>query len=306
MKHYTAQEKLRILQRVLKRKKKVSDVCRSEGISRKTYYEWKSRYLRSGKGRKRDLQRPQKLREGAVVGSKTFRKALLNLVAAQPKWFVRRFTTALRDRGYFVSHMTVLRQLQRLDLGTVHARVEFASLHSFGRRVVKVYDRRHRWLLPRARKMMIEEVLIGDRRVSEVCGDYHVSRKTFYKWKKRYQQSLDSIAREVTPVEALDNRHLRGYAHPLSVSKETRDRILDLVVQKPEFSCYSLAGQIGGISHRGVQNVLLREGLNTKDKRVVWARLRQQADTVSQAVQPAVSWQGKICGGEEALIRYAD
>jgi len=41
----TAQEKLEILQKALKEGASVSSICRQNKISRKTFYEWKKKYL---------------------------------------------------------------------------------------------------------------------------------------------------------------------------------------------------------------------------------------------------------------------
>lgn len=46
-------------------------------------------------------------------------------------------------------------------------------------------------LSPGSRKKMIEEVLIGGKRVSEVCRRYNLSRKTFYQWKARYEKAKE-------------------------------------------------------------------------------------------------------------------
>ena len=264
MRHITARDKLRILRRVLRHKESVSAVCRDEDISRKTFYSWKGKYLGERKSGNwiRLRRKPHQISE-RIVSTAAFRRSLLNIVVRYPRWSVRRYATALLSPGFKISHMSVSRQLWALGLEHIHSRQEFSQLHSFQRRVVQAIDHRHRWLLPRARKMMVEEALLGERSVDQVCRDYRVSRKTFYKWKKRYQLYLEEAKQETAPVGVFANRHLRGYDHPLSVSPQMRGQILHLVIKEPKLSVHTLAQQLVGISSHGVANVLSREGLNT-------------------------------------------
>src|SRR3989344_813998 len=292
MRHITARDKLRILRRVLRHKESVSAVCRDEDISRKTFYSWKGKYLGERKsGNWIRLRRKSHQISERIVSTAAFRRSLLNIVVRYPGWSVRRYATALQNLGFKISHMSVLRQLRALGLEHIHSRQEFSQLHSCQRRVVQAIDHRHRWLLPRARKMMVEEALLGERSVDQVCRDYRVSRKTFYKWKKRYQRYLEDAKQETAPVSVFTNRHLRGYDHPLSVSPQMRERILHLVIKEPKLSVHTLAQQLVGISSHGVANVLSREGLNTSEMRVTFSLTQH---TIIQPAQSTTGWLGRL------------
>ena len=112
--------------------------------------------------------------------------------------------------------------------------------------------------------------------VTEVCGHYGISRKTFYKWYGRYQKSRRDF-------HGLRDRSRRPHSHPRSVPKPVAERIVSLRRKTrygPRRLAYYLAQEGITISVYGVYRVLQRQGLVRKRR----SRPRKKPQSYAMAV----------------------
>ncbi|MFZ5366123.1 MAG: glycosyltransferase [Patescibacteria group bacterium] len=266
----TAQEKLKILQKVLKEGASVSSVCRKFKISRKTFYAWKKRYLAVGprgkitcleKRHLRGLQHPRGLRL-------RFKKDILRLVTLHPEWGSHTLNKKLKIKNKILGNHGVYSLLKELGLETYLKRKEFAGDYRSPLR-----------LLPEARKRMVERVILAQEKVGEVAGEFVVSRKTLWKWAKRYKEGQE-----------MQDQNPTGSSHPRGTPEWLEKKILEAIVRNPEYSTHKLAQIIPKIGNHGIQNVLLRNGLNTFDRRLVYARTHAPVSLV----QPITGWLNRL------------
>jgi transposase InsO family protein len=97
----------------------------------------------------------------------------------------------------------------------------------------------------------------GERRVAKACRHYGISRKTFYKWKKRY---------EAEGLTGLCNRHPRPHQSPTAFSTDIVSKVLYLR-QHYHFGPGRIAEYLRrfhglGIAVSSVHRVLRRHGMN--------------------------------------------
>src|SRR3990167_9686359 len=111
--------------------------------------------------------------------------------------------------------------------------------------------------------LLINKVLAGHAPVSALCREFRLSRKTFYKWLRRYQELGENGLSEARPV---------GDAHHRAIPQENRQEVLDFVAKNPHYSVHRLAQELNFIGHHGLQNLLAREDLNTLAKRQLFAQ----------------------------------
>ena len=96
--------------------------------------------------------------------------------------------------------------------------------------------------------------------VTEVCGYFGISRKTFYKWYGRYQEAGRDF-------HVLKDRSRRPHSHPRSVPKPVVERVLALRRKTrygPRRLAYYLAQEGIHISVYGAYRVLQRAGMIQK------------------------------------------
>jgi len=111
--------------------------------------------------------------------------------------------------------------------------------------------------------LLINQSLADYASVSQLCRKFGLSRKTFYKWLRRYQELGENGLSDARPV---------GDAHHRAIPQENRQQVLDFVAQNPHYSVHRLAQELNFIGHHGLQNLLAREGLNTLAKRQLFAQ----------------------------------
>jgi cellulose synthase/poly-beta-1,6-N-acetylglucosamine synthase-like glycosyltransferase/transposase-like protein len=126
-------------------------------------------------------------------------------------------------------------------------------------------------LTPQQRKELIERVLKDGVSVSQACRSFQISRPTFYKWLSRYSQAiLDGKTPE------LSNKNKESIYSHRRTSFNKEKEILSVVKKYPKYSVAKLSQVIDGIGHHGIQNVLLRNGLNTIEKRQEFSQKQRQ------------------------------
>jgi len=111
--------------------------------------------------------------------------------------------------------------------------------------------------------LIINKGLAKEASVSEICTNYQISRKTFYKWLKRYQERGENGLYDLRP---------KGKDHFRAISKETEEIVLQYIAQNPTLSVHRLARELDFIGHHGIQNLLLHQDLNTIAKRQLFAQ----------------------------------
>jgi transposase len=99
--------------------------------------------------------------------------------------------------------------------------------------------------------------LTGDT-VTDICARYQISRKIYYKWKKRYLKY---------GIDGLQDRSRKPHnIQPVKVTKEIEQEILDLRITK-RFGCNRIRFRLNrlkeiSLSTKTIYNVLKRHGLN--------------------------------------------
>ncbi|MFH1612820.1 MAG: IS481 family transposase [bacterium] len=99
------------------------------------------------------------------------------------------------------------------------------------------------------------------------CKRYHVSRKWFYKWKKRRDKNGDNGLR--TKMRANPKM-------PNKVPVELEGKILEFIKDYPTYGPARIEAELSRkniiVGHTGIYNVLQRRGLNTVKMRLEWIR----------------------------------
>ena len=119
----------------------------------------------------------------------------------------------------------------------------------------------------RMRVRIFEEADKEKTSITSLCEKYHVSRKWFYKWKKR---------RDKEGNQGLRTRIRAGPNMPNKVPIELENKILEFVKEYPTFGPARTEVELRRrniiVGHTGIYNVLRRRGLNTAKKRLEWVR----------------------------------
>ena len=103
----------------------VAETCRTFGISRKTFYEWRTVAERYGL----DALMPKARRRPQLPNATPTHvlHELLAIAVAEPTLGCRQLADRLADRGYVVSKTTVQKLLVDHDMGRRHQRVARAA-----------------------------------------------------------------------------------------------------------------------------------------------------------------------------------
>ncbi|TFG38864.1 MAG: glycosyltransferase, partial [Candidatus Aminicenantes bacterium] len=117
------------------------------------------------------------------------------------------------------------------------------------------------------RQEIIFQVKNQGRSVTSVCRQYEISRTLFYRWLKRYEQ-----ASQESSFQALKDRRSKRVRYSGQLRPQLEKQILAIIERQPQLSSQQLAKlikerQLGSVSNHGVQNVLSRLDLNTRQKR---------------------------------------
>jgi transposase InsO family protein len=116
------------------------------------------------------------------------------------------------------------------------------------------------------RCLVFREWLEGTSSVRDLCKKYGMSRKWFYKFKKRF---------ELHGFEGLHDKIRQSPSMPHKLSLEKRLAILDVVYDKPvrgaQYIAMRLAEKGIYVSEGAIWNFLSSEELNTRRKRRLWA-----------------------------------
>jgi len=146
------------------------------------------------------------------------------------------------------------------------------------------------------RLKLITRVVLNHEPVSQVCAESGISRTLFYRWLQRYKEEGN-----VAPLE-------KAKIKPQRVPEPFVLKIIEKVIKRPQWSSQRLSEGLERdhegkplVGNHGVQNVLQRLGLNTFEKREVFANevrglsaeealevLRGEAKVEGKALKPVL------------------
>ena len=123
------------------------------------------------------------------------------------------------------------------------------------------------------KREILQKVLKEGKKVSEVCQQAGISRKTFYQWKKRYLQAPKRIK-----TRALEGKYVEGAEHPKSIRHKFKDKVIRLVIFHPSWGSRKIANALNKkrkkkISHQAIYDLLKDLKLETKEKRHEYSNL---------------------------------
>ncbi|HEY5600956.1 MAG TPA: helix-turn-helix domain-containing protein, partial [Patescibacteria group bacterium] len=265
---YTAGDKVKIVEHVLKEGERVASVCLRYNISRKTLYEWIKRYQSAQNGFEEHAfasRIPKGQSHWKSLPLDVERK-IIEIVRHFPGHSSKNLTNLINSQFEkpVVSSFYIQKLLERYGLNTLPNRLEYQNQ---GKKISRpdTIDRQN----------LVNQALSG-RSVKEISQNHNVSRKLIYKWKNRYESN------EFNP-SALKDAIPKGDSHYKATSPEVKQKILDIVFSHPDWSLRQLAQNVPQVDGRpiigyfGLQRLLEREGLNRQKSRLAWVG-SQQAD----------------------------
>ncbi len=207
---------------------------------------------------------------------------VLNLVFKDPRKGSHSLSALLPqiDKKPMLSNRGVYLVLQKFDLTTAKKRTAFVRLERrLGREnaidVLANWSPKTEKLTSAERLTMILRAKDGEP-VKALCRAFGVSRKTFYKWQKRFNEVLPSAQKLVLTDKA---REVKRYWRQVSLDDE--QKVLQIVLSQPELSAHRIIDflpQVAGkplIGNHGVQNVLRRHHLTTLAARLAYQKTRE-------------------------------
>ena len=127
-------------------------------------------------------------------------------------------------------------------------------------------------LQPEQRLAMIERVTKYKVPVAKICQAYRISRPTFYKWLKRYQE-----APKEERLKAMKKKKAKIERHPRQTPELYEEAVLSIVANYPQLGVDRITKvlpRIAGkpiVSYHGVQKILERYSLSTYEQRLTYA-----------------------------------
>jgi len=257
-KRLSVEEKASLIKRV-EAGESVVKVCRQAGISRTVFYQWRKKYQEAApRAKKKTLV--SKISRGkrhwkklpAKIERKILKTALENPALSPQKISVM----------VGISAHGIWNILKENALNTQSARE--AYVHRYGSSLIKpptVDDK----------LAMIRRFEAGDK-VAHICKGFGLSRTTFYKWLKRYEQASGERRKaSLTSWRPKEEKHWRFVPR-------AKELILKIVIEYPNLSSQKISQRLPLkegkpiLGSHGVYNVLKRLGLNTYEKRLVYVQ----------------------------------
>src|SRR3972149_7369784 len=254
-----AQDKKKAVFEVLRNGRSVASVAREFNVARKTIYFWIARYKKSSPRDKSKAFQPRYVSGNAHPKSiyPRARNHLIRMIVAHPKWGCRRISYELKGKGIALSYFSVNSFLGKLGAETPSARENFARNYSGPGR-----------LDADIKLSIVKKVLEENEAVGKLSREYGVARKTIYKWLETYQSATKE---GILGSLALKEAYVKGEAHPRALYPKVEDRILSLVIKRPELSVHGLKKYFP-VSSWTIWSVLNRNGLNNYQARLVYAQ----------------------------------
>src|SRR3989344_1674339 len=264
----SAQSRLELIRSVISKEKTAAKACREVGISRKTFYKWLKRYTDVSEGARlqalNDRQWSLKLH-----GRKTpayFEKAVLDAIAQKPGANYQELNK--------IVYKTTRRNLSRHAIYNILKRNNLKDLESKLKYKVKKTKAKLSHL---DRFLLFQSTLQEGKKISDSCKKFGISRKTYYKWLKRYHN-----IKKLSP-ETFKDRQWKIDRHPRILPKKVVGEVLSIVSKRPELSSQKIANMVG-VSNHGVQNILYRNNLNLYEKRLVFAQTLAPVSSIGVSI----------------------
>ncbi len=271
MKRFSATQKFAAVHDILASKKRYKVVCKKYNCSRQSLYFWLKKYERypeSSLGKFKSKYKKGKNHPRSI--SWKVERKILDIVIKNSYLSISDIKNRLADEGIKVSVHGIHSALVRYGLNTKESRHKFSLTHPVKTLFATAFP-------PAYRLKVIEEFLDEKKPIAQICKAWKISRPTFYSWLERFKaaEALEGDSSDI--IEALARHYKRGYENHRSAGVSARDLVLNLVSEKPELSVhelYKIVPKRDGkpvIGHHAIQNILVRENLNTIGQRIKFA-----------------------------------
>ncbi|MFC1711645.1 helix-turn-helix domain-containing protein, partial [Patescibacteria group bacterium] len=287
-----AKNRLNLLRQAVKEGKSIHKIALDNNISTSYLYQLKSRYLNAS-NRKDKLKALTPLedwqRKGKSLSDEQIKEILIVLLANPKLGLLKLASQIYANNGKqivsisgiqsFFSFFNLNKKSKRQSFARWAKKLSIEELIDILRLSLQRKDKKTP-LKPEQRLQAIRLTDTGAP-ISSICFLYKISRKSFYKWYKRYHQSLPG-----KEYEAVTNKKPEIERYWGQISQEKEKEILNAVLQNPALSTHKLAQIIEGVGNHGIQNVLKRKDLNTYEKRLTYSQEQYQPVTISTPVVP--------------------
>jgi len=139
-------------------------------------------------------------------------------------------------------------------------------------------------LTARQKLKILKKVLQEGERVSSVCSEAGIARKTFYQWKKTYLQTPNRIKNQALKLNYASGKH-----HPKNKRYKFEDRVISIVVSYPSWGSRKISAILckytQKISNHAVYSLLKDLNLETKEKREEFSSLYQTFAKIEKIYQ---------------------
>lgn len=262
----SAQDKLEIVKKALEKQTSIVKLARTHRVSRKAIYTWIKKYKIAGP-RKKAAALDYRFSQGKTH-PKFYRNKLKHLVLKLLTVDPSLSATSL-GRKLKVGRHAIVTLLKELGLSRLTERQNFARLYNGPKR-----------LHADIRGQIVRSVLEENQSVTDVCRKWHIARKTYYGFLKKYRTGhLESGFNQ----KKLNDNYRKGFKHPKSLSESTHQVVLSEVIKNPNLSIHALADVLK-ISSHGIWNVSKNYNLTNLGSRIAFSQ------AVSQK-QPLSAWQ---------------
>ncbi|HUV46561.1 MAG TPA: glycosyltransferase [Candidatus Bathyarchaeia archaeon] len=269
----SVQQRIRLINKVTKEGRSVSEVCKKAGISRVLFYRLLKRYQEEGtvRPKKNKGKRPtRRVSEENVI-------KIISLVKKHPRWSSHQLSQHVSTGNHGVWNV-----LARLHLNTVKKReyfskqsrnLTFGRLRKLARGEIKSPKPTALKLKASRRLAMIKQIEEGQKPVAQACREFGISRPVFYKW---YQRYLEAPRGQKLVAMKDKERKIERFSRQIPVKYEKA--VLQAVVRHPEYGIKKIMvclPQIAAkpiVGYHGVQRVLERNKLNTYELRKAYAQ----------------------------------
>jgi cellulose synthase/poly-beta-1,6-N-acetylglucosamine synthase-like glycosyltransferase/transposase-like protein len=252
----SAQDKLTLIKRA-SAGESISQICESVGVSRTIFYKWLKLYKSSSEDDISFSFLP-KYKRGTEHWNKisvSLEKKIIRLALRNPTWSPVQLSKHLPCSASLI--WTVLK---RKGFNTIALRQQHSLIYG---------DRLIGQLSPNDKLNLMRRYQTGES-VTSLAREYRISRTSFYKWLKTYQNSS-----ETAKLSLFKPKRPNGDAHWRYIVG-SKDLVLEIVIEHPDFSAHRIKEEIVRrfgkqiLSSYTVHLILKSLGLNTFESRLAF------------------------------------